>query len=166
MKKNKKVKIVEIKNGITYLESDNSSNSPPKKKFSNEARAKLSKARRARVKQPRDGTSKKCQNLHDQIIKDYLAPDVNIKISAKQKKEIEKWLKAKSPELKISKEATQAQGILTEYHEQKVAFHEIKVASMLFDNEGNCDDGAFEDDSDTKMDNDDYKEIIGGDFDE
>lgn len=168
-KKNKKTKVLEIKNGITYLQSDNveeDTNNPSRKKFSKEAREKLSVARRARIKQPRDGTSKKCQNLHDQIIKDYLMPDTNIKISKKQRNEITKWLKLKHNELNITKEETQDLGILTEYHEQKISFHEIKVASMLFDNDGNCDDGAFEEESDRKMDDNDFKEIIGFDFDE
>ena len=74
MVKIKQPKIIKIEGNITYYESDFDENKT-KRVVSKETRKKLSEKRKQLKKQPREGQSKKAQNFHSQLIKDYITQD-------------------------------------------------------------------------------------------
>jgi len=143
-----KAKLLKIEFGKVIFKSPEDSC----EKHTPESRKKLSIARRSRKKQPREGTSKKPQNLYAQLVKDYplkgnskdTMEDLNaMGINENQKKfikkkktkkdieEIENFLKKNK---KFLEDCNGAEvGILTDYSEQNHTFSEVSVDEVIFD---------------------------------
>jgi hypothetical protein len=93
----------------------------PRRKHSAETIAKMSERRRARTVQPRSGTSKKRQNLYQELKHEY-----------KNSPEALRWLEENKDKLNVSAEETRAWGIHTEYHQQYPGIYERTVGSILY----------------------------------
>mgnify|MGYP003704315339 CR=1 FL=1 len=130
---------------------------PEKKKrtLSKETRAKISAARRLRKVQPRSGQSKKRQTIYRELLFDY-----------KGSPEAVEWLKNHKDELNGGHEQAADWGILTEYDEQKIAFHEFRIGAVLFkkhdDTEMTDEEKAesFIGDGDNESDEDDLNDFL------
>lgn len=151
----KNVKIIKGKAKLSKIEFGKIIFKSPEdacEKHTPESRKKLSIARRSRKKQPREGTSKKPQNLYAQLIKDYplkgnakdtmedlnaIGATENQKKFIKQKKRkkdiegIENFLKQNR---KFLEDCNGVEvGILTDYLEQNHNFSEVSVDEVIFD---------------------------------
>lgn len=127
----------------------------PRRKHSPETIAKMSEKRRARTKQPRSGTSKKAQNLYQQLKKDYKG--------TKNEAEILAWLEKNKAALNTTAEETRDMGILTDYHEQYPGIYEVKVGNILF---GDKIDEDPEKETDPYEMTDSYDDLTENPFDE
>lgn len=115
----------------------------PRRKHSPETIAKMSERRRARKVQPRSGTSKKRQNLYQELLYEY-------KELAKKKKgtkgvaEAIKWLEENKSKLAQTADETRDMGILCEYHLQYPGIYEVRVGNVLYGEK--ADEGLMVDD--------------------
>ena len=92
----------------------------PKRRLSAETRAKISAARRARTKQPRQGQSKRIQTFYGELKKDYA-----------NSPEALEWIENNKFMLD-DREYTKENGLLTEYDNMYFDFYEFKIANIIF----------------------------------
>lgn len=106
----------------------------PRRKHSPETIRKMSEKRRARTVQPRSGTSKKAQNLYQQLKKDYKGH--------KNYDEILSWIEENKHLLNNTAEETQEFGIHCDYHSQYPGIYEIKTGAILYGDKVDEDPGT------------------------
>lgn len=92
----------------------------PERHLSMETRKKISAARRARKKQPREGTSKKSQTFYSELMKEY-----------KNDPKAVAWIKKHEEQLN-NKEKTKEMGICTEYDEMYNSFYALSLGTIFF----------------------------------
>jgi hypothetical protein len=116
------------------------------KRHSAESKKKLSDKLKGRKEGIRKGKTKKPTTLLAQLIADYN----KIKASKSEAKELKNWFKKYSSELskRNNEELFEQLGILTDYEHQRRMFQEIGVDAVLFDENGDSDNGSFEDEAD------------------
>jgi hypothetical protein len=123
-----KHKIAKIENGIIYFYP---SQLKTKTIHTKESKQMLREAMKRRGVSPRQGTSKKPQNLFSQLTEDYK----QYKFSKNDSKIINRWLKENKEALtKESNEELMAKGIITTYQHDKFFFSEIHVPEIFYEN--------------------------------
>lgn len=93
-------------------------------KHSIETIKKMQEKRRSRIKQPRDGQSKKCQDFYSQLVDDYK--------NHPKKDEIMKWIEENKESLQGTKEDMKEYGICTEYSEMYQRHYFFNVGDLLY----------------------------------
>lgn len=121
-----------------------------RKPMSAETKAKIRKARRNRVKQPREGQSKKSKGMYAQLKTEYGSL---IKTNA----EVAKWFSDNKEALK--NDDSMQFGVLNDYEEMYISWREFKLSKIYFGkNAMNIDENILAEDKYDFMDEDDEKD--------
>jgi hypothetical protein len=129
---------------VNNVEEENVKKKRTRKPMSNETKAKIRKARRNRVKQPREGQSNKSKGMYSQLKKDY--GDL-----IKTNPDVAAWFEKNKDSLK--NDDSMEYGVLNDYKEMYISWREFKLSKIHFGkNAMNIEEDILSEDSYAFMD--------------